>query len=135
MIYKNNANIRRIGKMKVFSFIVLIFASYPVLAADSNGNYAIWGAGNNSCHSYNLSRAASDDNKFRDYTMGYLTAYNQYAEETYSISRDMNLEQVLTWMDDLCDLKPIISFDEALVSFITEHHEKRMKFPPGGFRR
>lgn len=121
--------------MKVLSFIMLFFASFSVLAADSNGNYAIWGAGNKSCHSYNLARAAKDDNKFRDYTMGYLTAYNQHAEETYSISRDMNLEQVLSWMDELCELKPIISFDEALVSFITEHHEQRMKFPPGGFGR
>ena len=123
------------GKMKVLRLILLFIASYPVLAADSNGNYAIWGAGNKSCHSYNLARAAKDDNKFRDYTMGYLTAYNHHTESTYSISRDMNLEQVLSWMDELCEMKPIISFDEALVSFISEHHEHRMKFPPGGFGR
>ena len=121
--------------MRVFGLTILFLCSFAALAADSKGNYAIWGAGNKSCHSYNLARAANDDNKFRDYTMGYLTAYNHQAQETYSISRDMNLEQILAWIDDVCELKPIISFDEALYNFITEHHEKRMKFPPGGFGR
>jgi len=121
--------------MRALGFTILLLGSCTVMAADSNGNYAIWGSGNKSCHSYNLARTAQDDNKFRDYTMGYLTAYNHQMTETYSISRDMNLEQVLSWLDDLCELKPIISFDEALVSFIAEHLEQRMKFPPGGFRR
>jgi hypothetical protein len=135
MIYKNNENIRRRENMRVLSFTVLFLASYTVLAADSKGNYAIWGAGNKSCHSYNLARSANDDKKFRDYTMGYLTAFNHGAEATYSISRDMNLEQILAWIDELCELKPIISFDEVLISFIQDHYEQRMKFPPGGFGR
>ena len=121
--------------MKVFGFTILCLCSFTVLAADKNGNYAIWGAGNKSCHAYNLARAANDDSKFRDYTMGYLTAYNHQAEETYSISREMNLKQILAWIDGVCDEKPIISFDEAQYNFITEHHEGRMKFPPGGFGR
>ena len=113
--------------MRVFSILCLLMFTANTYAADGNGNYAIWGSGNKSCHSYNNSRAEEDDFKFRDYTMGYLTSYNHQASETYSISSDMNLDEVLTWLDDLCQLKPVISFEEALVSFIIEHYESRKK--------
>ena len=120
--------------MRVFSIFFLTICTISVYAADNSGNYAIWGHGNKSCHSYNLARA-DDDSKFKDYIMGYLTAYNHQTPETYSISRDMNLDEVLTALDDQCQLKPVISFEEALVSFIIEHYENRMKLPPGGFGR
>lgn len=121
--------------MRLFVILFLMIFTVSVYAADNNGNYAIWGYGNKSCHAYNLSRAAKDDSAFRDYTMGYLTAYNHQAEETYSITRDMTLDDVLTWMDEQCDLKPIISYEEALVNFIVEHYKDRMKFTPHGFGR
>lgn len=121
--------------MRLFVFIFLLYFTIPVTAADNNGNYAIWGYGNKSCYAYNLSRAAKDDNKFRDYAMGYLTAYNHQTAETYSISRDMNLDEVLAWLDEQCSLKPIISYEEALVDFIAENYDKRMKFSPNGFGR
>ena len=63
--------------------------------------------------------------------MGYFTAYNHAETDTYSISRDMNLEEVLTWIDEQCELKPVISFEEVLTTFILENHESRMKTPPG----
>ena len=115
--------------------VSLMICTITVSAADSKGNYAIWGLGKKSCHSYNLARAEVTDEKFKDYTMGYLTAYNHITPETYSISRDMDLDEVLTWMDDQCQLKPVISYEEALVTFIIEHYENRMKFTPGGFGR
>lgn len=122
--------------MRAFSFALLMIVIIPVHAADSSGNYAIWGSGNKSCHSYNLARAGEEeDAKYRDYLMGYLTAYNHQTPETYSISRDMNLDDVLGWMDEQCQLKPVISFEEALVNFIIENYEGRMKVTPHGFGR
>lgn len=121
--------------MRLFVILFLLIFTVAGQAADSSGNYAIWGIGNKSCHAYSLSRAAKDDSKYRDYTMGYLTSYNHQANETYSISRDMNLDEILNWVDDQCDLKPIISYEEALVNFIVEHYEHRMKFTPHGFGR
>jgi hypothetical protein len=113
---------------------LLIFASASV-AADKQGNFAIWGSGNSSCHSYKLARAANEDNKFRDYIMGYFTAYNHQSVDTYSISRDMNLNEILTWIDEQCELKPVISIEEVLTTFIIENYEGRMKSPPGGVGR
>lgn len=114
---------------------MLLILPQVLLAADSKGNYAIWGAGNNSCHKYNLTRATGEDSAYRDYVMGYLTAYNHQADETYSISRDMNLTEIMGWLDEECELKPVIAFEEALVNFLIDHYKDRMKFPPGGFGR
>ena len=121
--------------MRAFGIALLMICTIPVHAADNSGNYAIWGSGNKSCHSFNLARAEDEDGKYRDYLMGYLTAYNHQTPETYSISRDMNLDDVLTWMDEQCQLKPIVSFEEALVNFVIEHYEDRMKVTPRGFGR
>ncbi len=122
--------------MSKYSFVLLIFLfNAPVQGMDSNGNYAIWGIGQKPCHRYNLARAAENDAEYKQYTMGFLTAYNHQAENTYSISSSMTLNEIFSWLDDECELKPIVSFEEALTGFIIEHHESRMKSPPGGFGR
>lgn len=117
--------------MKIYSIIFLLFYVTAGVAADKKGNYAIWGVGNKSCHSYNLARAANEDNKYKDYIMGYFTAYNHEAVDTYSISRDMNLDAILSWIDEQCEMKPIVSFEEALTTFILDNYEGRMKTQPG----
>ncbi|OGT63519.1 MAG: hypothetical protein A3I13_03075 [Gammaproteobacteria bacterium RIFCSPLOWO2_02_FULL_47_50] len=117
--------------MRFYSMIFLLIYASASVAADKKGNYAIWGAGNSPCHGYNLARAANEDNKFRDYIMGYFTAYNHEAADTYSISRDMNLNEILNWVDEQCELKPITSIEEVLTNFIIENYENRMKSAPG----
>lgn len=115
--------------------LLTISLAVPAYAVDSAGNFAIWGAGKKSCHKYNLARAADDYNNYKDYVMGYLTAYNHQAPNTYNISGEMTLDDIIQWLDDECQLKPVISFEEALTGFILEHHETRMMSQPGGFGR
>jgi hypothetical protein len=67
--------------------------------------------------------------------MGYLTSYNHQADETYSISNIMTMDEILTWLDDECELKPTSSFEQAIIDFLVEHQDKRSKYPPGGFGR
>lgn len=122
--------------MRIYSMIFLLLYVSAAVAADKKGNYAIWGVGSHSCHSFNLARAANEDNKYRDYIMGYFTAYNHEATDTYSITRDMDLNEILTWVDEQCEMKPIISIEEVLTTFILDNYEGRMKTPPGsGFGR
>ncbi|MBM2830204.1 MAG: peptidoglycan binding protein [Gammaproteobacteria bacterium] len=121
--------------MKTCGIVILMLVSFASHATDNKGNYAIWGVGNRSCHGYLQARAANDFDKFKDYLMGFLTAYNVMTPETYSISGGKNLDEVLIWFDDHCELQPTISFEQAITDFIAENFEQRMKTSPSSFRR
>ncbi len=99
-----------------------------VHGADAAGNYAIWGAGSRSCHQYQVSAADSAARQpFRDYLMGYLTAYNAVAAETYNALGDLNLEQALGWLSEYCDSNKIDSFDRAVTQLILAHFDERSR--------
>jgi len=49
--------------------------------------------------------------------------------------KSMNLEEILVWLDDYCEEKPILAFEQSLADFITENYDKRMKKAPSKFRR
>ncbi|MCH8845847.1 MAG: hypothetical protein IIC11_03790 [Proteobacteria bacterium] len=104
-------------------------------ATDKDGNFAIWGKGNKSCHNYNISRNTDEEQRFKDYIMGFLTAFNVQMPETYRVSGNMNLDEILAWLDDYCQLKPVISFEQSLSDFIIENRDKRMKRSPSKYRR
>ena len=63
--------------------------------------------------------------------MGYLTAYNAVTPETYSISRDMNLDEIMVWVDDYCDSNQMHSLEQSMIEFIASHYEQRYRTPPG----
>lgn len=119
--------------MKILGLLALLALALPATATDKNGNYAIWGVGSSACIKYSSMRTSKEDGNYRDYLMGYMTAYNNLAENTYSISSTMTLDDILVWLDGECELKPTFSFDQVIMEFIIAHHEKRAKFPPGRF--
>jgi len=123
--------------MKYLSSILFLLALVPIQsqAADSKGHFAIWGKGNKSCHSYNISRNTDEEQRFKDYIMGYLTAFNVQMPETYRVAGHMNLNEILSWLDDYCELKPIMAFEQSLADFIIENHDKRMKKSPSRYQR
>jgi hypothetical protein len=100
-------------------------------AADRDGNYAVWGPGARSCHSYNQSSAEAERAPYRNYVMGYLTAYNAVSTDTYAISAGMDLDAVMTWLDDYCAEKAMHSFEQALIGFTSDHAANRYQQPPG----
>ena len=103
--------------------------------ADKDGNFAIGGKGNKSCHNYNISRNTDEEQRFKDYIMGFLTAFNVQMPETYRVSGNMNLDEILAWLDDYCQLKPVISFEQSLSDFIIENRDERMKRSLSKYRR
>jgi len=123
--------------MKHLCSILFLLAMIPIQsqAADNNGHFAIWGKGNKSCHSYNISRNTDEEQRFKDYIMGYLTAFNVQMPETYRVAGHMNLNDILVWLDDYCELKPIMAFEQSLADFITENYAERMKKSPLKYRR
>ncbi len=99
------------------------------MAADAEGNYAIWGEGGASCFQYQKARAAEDEGGFKSYLRGYLTSYNTVSEDTYSITGEMKLPEALEWLDNYCDEKKIDSFDRSIQMLITDVEDNRYKTP------
>lgn len=124
-----------------FSFTLLAITAStmlsigPVHSADKEGNYAVWGMGNQSCNAYNKARAADKTDPFKFYVMGYLTAYNVHQGETYSISAATPMPEIMTWFDEYCDSHAVHSFENALMNFVSEHYEERLQKRPEPFRR
>jgi len=112
------------------SMLVLLAASASATGADSESRYLIWGAGKASCHRYNEARAANDFRHFKEYALGYLTAYNAYVPETYSVTRDMNSEAIVAWLDDFCRTHQIEGFAGALQQFVEEMKATREQHAP-----
>lgn len=113
----------------------LALLSNNALAIDNDGNFAIWGYGNKSCYSFNIAKDGDEAPIFKHYLMGYLTASNIQITDTYRISGKMDMNEILAWLTEHCQKNPVTSFSHALANFIIEHHDKRMKQSPAGFRR
>lgn len=119
----------RVTRLLFITLPLVLAIATPAQAVDSQGNYAIWGMGNSSCHAYSKAREAkanaADD--FRYYVMGYLSAFNVHQPETYSISGNQTMPEIMGWLDDFCDAHAVHSFDNALKMFIVEKYAGRMK--------
>jgi len=65
--------------------------------------------------------------KYRSYIKGYLTAYNIFTEDTYSISGIMKEKDVIEWLNNYCEENPMSSLETALTNFTFDVYDKRMK--------
>lgn len=131
-LLSRNRGFRRLSGV---AFLILCTSIQCASAADSNGNYAVWGIGARSCHTFNKSRESGETENYRNYVMGYLTAYNVVAQDTYRIAGELDLDQIMAWINDYCELKPINGFEQALADFTAEHASTRMKRAPSAYGR
>ncbi len=121
----------------VVALLCTLLNPLPAMAADKDGNYAVWGVGAKSCYHYGQAVTAgqADIEQFRNYVMGYLTAYNALTENTYNIGAGKNLDQIMTWMSDYCAAKQIHTFEQALAEFTSVQYPERSRQPPNRFGR
>lgn len=103
-------------------------------AADGEGHYLIWGHGHSSCNSYNQARGG-DDKTYKQYIAGYITAYNTFVPETYSITPAMDMDAITAWLDDYCADKETTGLADALRHLAEEMLDKREKTSPAGGAR
>lgn len=59
--------------------------------------------------------------------MGYLTAYNTLAADTYDALGGKSLEEALAWLAAYCADHRLDSFDRAVTQLIIAHHERRAR--------
>ncbi|MCY4282940.1 MAG: hypothetical protein OXD47_11915 [Gammaproteobacteria bacterium] len=117
--------------MRIIFCALIVGLWLPVQAMDKSGNYAIWGEGQKSCYRYLKERTTDGKDPYRTYIMGYLTAYNAIAPDTYSISSNLSLDEIMVWIDDYCDANQMSGLEQSLLEFVGNHHEKRYQQPPG----
>ena len=116
--------------MRVAITILMLTFGLSAMAMDSAGKYAVWGVGSKACFTYSKDKKAGHGQKYRDYEMGYLTAYNRITPETYNISGKMDLEAVDAWVGDFCKNKPMNSFEQAMTNFVHDHIKSRYRVAP-----
>ncbi len=116
--------------MKYLLVSLLLIFIQTAKAADESGNIAIWGAGQKSCFSYINARKSDDDGFYRNYVMGYLTAYNTQTPDTYRLSGNKNLAAIMKWLDEYCEASQTRGFEQALLEFTAKHYPQRYRHPP-----
>lgn len=116
-------------KIRCIAFICAIFLPISSFAVDINGNYAIWGVGKKSCYSYQKKTSDNDIQKYKDYVNGFLTSYNIFTRDTYSISGKMTQKNIFKWINNYCEKNPMFSFEAVLTNFILDNYDKRAKSP------
>jgi hypothetical protein len=119
--------------MKHSVCIALIAATIPAqdaAAADKEGNYAVWGSGGLSCHSFNKAMEDATGDEYRHYAMGYLTAYHTFVPDTYRLGPELDFKGVLALVADYCTRVPMDSFERALKLTAEELAPKRQRRPP-----
>jgi hypothetical protein len=121
--------------MKFTNYLVIallgtLLCPLSTLAADKDGNYAVWGMGSKSCFHYTQAQGQPGAEAYREFVMGYLTAYDALSEDTYNIGAGKDLDQVMTWLTDYCAKQQIHGFEQALVAFTVEQHPQRTRRPP-----
>ena len=72
-------------------------------------------------------RQIENFDNFRNYIKGYITAYNTFTENTYSITGSMKEKEIIEWLNNYCEENPMSSLDTALTNFTFDHYDKRMK--------
>ena len=118
----------------IFTSLVLVSCfgvAHCVGAADGAGNYAIWGVGQSSCFQFTKAIAKDDTGAYRNYLMGYLTAFNTLSENTYNVSGKAKLSEISDWIEGYCDLHQIESFNRAIQQYVSQQFENRATVAPG----
>lgn len=106
----------------------------PVHAADADMEYRVLSVGSvESCHALNaaVTNAKEQDDwgrlyGFSLYTMGYLSAVNRLASDTYDIAGRKNVKTLMVWLQRYCREHPQESFADALYQLVAELYPARI---------
>lgn len=113
----------------IIIFIVSIIWLNPTFAADDNGRFVVLGLGSESCGTYITERRQGNDNPYRGWVTGYLSAYNESLKNTYNLLGKSDMEGVMLWLENYCSKNPLNSFSQAsgalLGALFVDRHTKR----------
>jgi len=104
--------------IKLLSVTLLLSAPHLLSAKDASGQHNTMGLGNNTCNAF-VHEYDAHGAYYLSWLAGYMTAYNVYEEDTYSIIGDSkDVAQLQTWLLDYCKLNSEQTFEHAVVNLM-----------------
>ena len=82
--------------------------SAPGIAADSDGEFRVFGSGEVSCERWLADRREGNPSARQSemWVAGYLTAYNQFVHKDFDISARYDGNYLMTWLEEYCRKRP-----------------------------
>jgi hypothetical protein len=109
-----------------------LFFSLPVQAKDIDGQFAVFGAGSQSCENYLQARANGRGlTSYVNWMEAYLSAFNLIVPSTYNIAGNRSLEAMLKWTDGYCKDNPQDLFVNAVAALTVALYPERQNLSPG----
>ncbi len=104
----------------------------PVIAKDVDGEFVVFGSGENNCADYTRARAVKGQayQVYKQWLMGYLSAFNVIVSNTYDILGERNYKQVRRWLDSYCKKNPKESFVNASAMLTVKLYPERRNLAP-----
>jgi hypothetical protein len=107
------------GSVLLQGFTLLVaLGSIEALAADAEGNYAIWGLGQTSCNQFVKAAADNDLAEYKHFVAGYLTAINRLTPAVYRATGPRTMQDNLKVLKDYCLQNRMDSVDQALLGLL-----------------
>ena len=111
----------------------LTFAAFGASAAD-RGGFLIYGIGNTACSNFvqavdgapNRQQDEADRFALLSWAQGYLTHYNAYATNTYSIAGNSDTPGIQLWLFNYCMGHPDVPFETAVAALVNTLYPARM---------
>ena len=109
-----------------------VLAGGPGLAADRNGEFFSRGLGIATCQKYLDDKAGNTELYlyYRSWLNGYLTAYNQMAEDTFDIAPNATVETLAAAMEKICRDDPKRPFWAAASALTRAVQSNRLTAKP-----
>ncbi len=111
----------------LITLIILLTINSPSYSADDTGRYLIMGLGNLSCESF-LNEDDEGAAYYLSWLAGYMTAYNDLKEDTYSIlGETKTVAQIESWLRDYCTVNGDETFESAIRNLLRNLKYFRVK--------
>jgi hypothetical protein len=123
---------RRGGRSVRIALLGLILLAPAALADDRQGRFEILGLGNRSCEEYLIARShnvygdADADAAWLSWAHGYLTSFNKWVADTYSIRGGVALAELRAWLVEFCEKHQTTRFQETVDAFAAAHYNNRL---------
>lgn len=117
--------------------LILLAVTQLSVARDFENNYAVYGAGGDSCGMYlkAMKKGGKELDYFIDWTVGYLAAFNVIMPSTYDVLGESDFPSAQMWLERHCKRYPKELFINAVIKLTAVlypmRYQSSLKEKPG----